>query len=227
MTTNNPDNLPMKDEARNIGEEAERDAGFQKMLKFKKGTYICDGEEISLGTKLIAHCIGWTKTWVHFVDQKVVDRKVYRVSRGERAPERDQLPDNDQSQWPIGINKLPADPWVYQYLLPMEDQRTGEVRIFVGSSFGGRRAVADLCAAYSRRAVKNKSSGQPIITLQMLLMPTKNFGDVPRPHFEIVGWDDEREMVDDGGGPRAPREPIRTVSEAVLKKQEFDDEIPF
>jgi hypothetical protein len=54
-------------------------------------------------------------------------------------------------------------------------------------------------------------------------MPTKNFGDVPRPHFEIVGWDDDG--VVDGGG--VPREPIRTVSEAVLKKQEFDDEIPF
>jgi hypothetical protein len=216
--------LPARhDEARNIGEEAERDAGFQKMLKFKKGEYWCDGVEVDLGTKLVAHCVGWTKTWVHFVDQKVVDRKVYRVARRERAPERDQLPDNDQSKWPIGINKQPADPWVYQYLLPMEDPATGEVRIFVGSSFGGRRAVADLCTAYSRRAEKLKAAGkvcgQPIIALQMLMMPTKNFGDVPRPHFEIVGWDDE--------AATSEREPIRTVSEAAIKKQEFDDEIPF
>jgi hypothetical protein len=218
--TNETANLPATtDEARNIGDEAERDAGFQKMLKFKKGVYYCDGEEVDLGTKLIAHCIGWTKTWVHFVDQKVVDRKVYRVARGERAPERDQLPDNDQSKWPIGINKQPADPWVYQYLLPMEDPRTGEVRIFVSSSFGGRRAVADLCAAYSRHSVKHKGSGQPIITLQMLMMPTKKFDDVPRPHFEIVGWDEEEATSE--------REPIRTVSEAALNKQQFDDEVPF
>jgi hypothetical protein len=219
-------NLPMKDEASNIGDEAQRDAGFEKMLKFKKGIYYCDGEEIALGTKLIAHCVGWTKTWVHFVDQKVIERKIYRVARGEKAPERDQLPDNDQSKWPIGINRLPADPWVYQYLLPLEDPHTEEVRIFVGSSFGGRRAVADLCAAYSRRAVKNKSSGQPIITLQTLMMPTKNYGDVPRPHFEIVGWDDMNERVDVAEGIQ-PREPIREVSEAVLKKQEFEDDIPF
>jgi hypothetical protein len=219
MTNEPSNNLPMKDEVRNIGDEAQNDAGFQKMLKFKKGVYFCDGEEIDIGTKYIAHCIGWTKTWVHFADQKVVERKIYRVARGEKAPERDQLPDNDQSQWPIGINKQPADPWVYQYLLPMEDPRSGEVRIFVGSSFGGRRAVADLCAAYARHSTKHKGSGQPIVTLQMLMMPTKNFGDVPRPHFEIVGWDDE--------AATSEREPIRTVSEEVLKKQEFDDEIPF
>jgi hypothetical protein len=194
------------------------------MLKFKKGEYFCDGEEVPLGTQYIAHCIGWTKTWVHFEDQKVVERKIYRVARGEKAPERDRLPDNDESKWPIGINRQPADPWVYQYLLPMEDQQSGEVRIFVGSSFGGRRAVADLCSAYARHSTKNKGSGQPIISLQMLMMPTKNFGDVPRPHFEIVGWD---EVSQPGSANTAAREPIRTVSEAVLKKQEFDDEIPF
>jgi hypothetical protein len=223
--TNETSNLPMKDEASNIGDEAERDAGFQKMLKFKKGIYICDGEEIDLGTKLIAHCIGWTKCWIKFVDQKVAERKVYRVAKGERAPERDQLSDNDESKWPIGINKLPADPWVYQYLLPMEDMASGEVRIFVGSSFGGRRAVADLCAAYARRCAKNKNSGQPIVTLRVLMMPTKNYGDVPRPHFEIISWDDAENAL--GGG--TPREPIRQLdmSEAMLKKQEFDDDLPF
>jgi hypothetical protein len=217
--TNETSNLPMKnDEVRNIGEEADRDAGFQKMLKFKKGVYYCDGEEIALGTKLVAHAIGWTKCWVRFADQKVVERKIYRVSRGEKAPERDQLSDNDESKWPIGINRQPADPWVYQYLLPMEDQRSNEVRIFVGSSFGGRRAVADLCSAYARRAQKRPGSGQPVITLQMVMMPTKNFGDVPRPHFEIVGWDDEAV---------ASEPPRVVVSEESLKKQEFDDEIPF
>jgi hypothetical protein len=209
-------NLPARNEAQNIGDEASRDAGFQKMMKFKKGVYTCDGEEIAIGTKLIAHCIGWTKCWIKFVEQKVVERKIYRVARGEKAPERDQLDDNDQSKWPIGINRQPADPWVYQYLLPMEDPRTSEVRIFVGSSFGGRRAVADLCAAYSRRVQKNPSSGQPIITLQMLMMPTKNFGDVPRPHFEIAGWDDESQKPE-----------IRAVSEELLRREQFDDEIPF
>ena len=215
--------LPAKDEIQNIADEAQQDAGFQRMLKFKKGEYWCDGEEVKLGTKYIAHAVGWTKTWVHFEDQKVVERKNYRVARGEKAPERDQLPDNDESKWPMGISGRPADPWVYQYLLPMENVATGEVQIFVASSFGGRRAVADLCAAYSRRAGKSKDKGQPIVTLQMMLMPTKKFGEVPRPHFEIIGWDDG----DNIGSVGPSRPPIRDVSEEVLKKQEFEDEIPF
>lgn len=224
---NEKTNLPMKSEAELIGEEAAQDAGFQKMLKFKKGDYISDGEDVPLGTKYLAHTLGWTKAWVHFVDQKVVERKNYRVARGERAPEREKLPDQDQSKWPIGINKQPADPWVYQYLLPMEDMHTGEIQIFVASSFGGRRAVADLCQLWSRRAASmqkaGKIGGQPVITLQMVMMPTKNFGDVPRPHFEVVGWDDPDDPAANVIGPK----PRVEVSEEALKKAEFNDEIPF
>ena len=224
MTHDNPNNLPSKDdETSNLLDAVKGDTGFEKLLKFKQGEYFCDGEEVPLGTKLVAHCIGLNRAWVHFADGTVVERKLYRAARNEIPPERYELPDTDRSKWPIGINKQPADPWVYQYLLPMEDPATGDVRIFVGSSFGGRRAVADLCAAYSRRAKKTPGGGQPIITLQMVMMPTKNFGDKPRPHFEIVGWDDGTGGSDDGGTPRE----IREVSAEVLKKQEFDDDIPF
>jgi hypothetical protein len=146
----------------------------------------------------------------------VVERKIYRIAKGERAPEREALPNKDEKLWPAGLNGRPADPWVLQYLLPMEDPETNEVRIFVGGSFGARRAVSELCSAYGRRRVKNPSAGQPIVKLQKALMPTRNFGDVPRPLFEIVGWDDETVST-----------PVREITEAVMKQKEFDDEIPF
>ena len=84
-------------EAENIINEAQSDAGFQKMLKFKKGDYYCDGEVIPLGTVYLAHCKAWTKTWVFFIDKKVVERKIYRVAPGQKAPDRDQLSDNDKA----------------------------------------------------------------------------------------------------------------------------------
>ncbi|HEY2530298.1 MAG TPA: hypothetical protein VGJ20_20570 [Xanthobacteraceae bacterium] len=210
----------INDEAKAISDEAASEGGFQPMIKFKKGDYLCDGEEVPLGTRYIAHAIGWTKTWVKFENRTVVDRKVYRVARKERCPERDQLPDLDEKFWGPGLDGRPADPWVLQYLLPMEDETTGEVRIFVGSSFGGRRAVAELCTAYGRRAAKQGGSGQPIVELQTVDMPTKNYGDVPRPKFEIVGWDD---------GDAAPerREEMSKVTAAAAKRAEFDDAIPF
>jgi hypothetical protein len=200
-------------EAQLILDAASADAGFDKMLKFKKGVYYREGEEVPLGSRFIAHAVGWTKTWVKFLNGTVAERKVYRVNKGERAPERDELPDHEELHWPIGLDGRPSDPWVFQYLLPLEDLTTGDVNILVASSFGGKRAVADLCSAYARKAAKQAGCGQPIIKLGKVMMPTRKFGDVPRPHFEIVGWDE--------------REGIREVRTENLKNEDMNDDIPF
>lgn len=206
--------LTINREAENIIQEAQADAGFQKMLKFKKGEFYCDGELIPLGTVYLAHCKAWVKTWVHFEDKKVVERKVYRVAAGQRAPERDQLSHNDESQWPMGPNGKPQDPWVLQFLLPLESQETADVQIFVAQSFGGRRAVAELCTAWGRRVSKNPKAGQPLVKLAKAMMPTKNWGDVPRPDFEVIGWDDTAVVH-------------KEIEMETVKENAFDDEVPF
>jgi hypothetical protein len=124
------------------------------------------------------------------------------------------LGDLDRETWPEGLDSSPADPWVYQYLLPLEDLASGEIVIFVTPSAGGRRAVADLCSTYAKRVSKNAICGQPIVKLAKVDMPTKKFGKVPRPCFEIVGWDDKA-----GGAYETPP--------AVESEDEFADEIPF
>jgi hypothetical protein len=45
-------------------------------------------------------------------------------------------------------------------------------------------------------------------------MPTKKFGKVLRPHFEIIGWDELAGDVNEG-------------PPAVTAEDEFEDEIPF
>lgn len=216
-------------EAANIGNAANEDAGFEKLLKFKKGHYESDGEEVPLGTQFVAHCVGWTKCWIKFLDGNVADRKMYRVAEGHRPPERGELDSLDM----IGVKDpksgLSMDPWVYQYLLPLENE-AGDLVVFVTSSMGGKRAVADLCKSYSRRAqrmgprwnvtedgVKLAQSGvteQPVIKLGSGIMPSRLFGDVPRPVFEIIGWDSNKEGV-------------REVKAPETLRQEMDDEIPF
>jgi hypothetical protein len=91
---------------------------------------------------------------------------------------------------------------------------SGEIVIFVTSSAGGRRAVADLCSTYAKRVGKNANCGQPIIKLGKVDMPTKKFGKVPRPQFEIVGWDELAGDIDE-------------TPPAVTSEDEFRDEIPF
>jgi hypothetical protein len=188
-------------EAENILDAAQKDAAFEKMLKFKKGDYFIGEELVPLGTKYIAHAIGWTKCWIKFLDGEVADRRVYRIALGEQPPEREDLDDLDRDSWPEGVDGNPADPWTFQYLIPLERISDGEVVIFTTSSFGGRRAVADLCGAYAKRTTKKAGCGQPVIRLAKAEMPTKKFGKVPRPHFEIVGWDELPSDLDEGPPP--------------------------
>jgi len=206
-------------EVENILGASQEDAGFEKLLKFKKGQFFIGDELVPLGTVFIAHAIGWTKCWIKFVDDERVDRKVYRVALGERPPQREDLDDLEKDNWPEGIDGKPVDPWSLQYLLPFEKTSDGEVVIFTTSSFGGRRAVADLCAAYAKRTTKSASCGQPIVKLAQTEMPTKKFGKVPRPQFDIVGWDEPAADIDvtppfDGTPP-------------VTSEDEFEDSIPF
>jgi hypothetical protein len=201
-------------EVENILDAAKEDAGFEKLLKFKKGDYFIGEQLVPLGTEFIAHAIGWTKCWIKFVDGEVAERKTYRVALRERPPEREDLDDLERDNWPEGIDGNPADPWSLQYLLPLEKISDGEVVIFTTSSFGGRLAVGDLCAAYAKRTIKSASCGQPIVKLAKAEMPTKKFGKVPRPLFNIVGWDE-------------PSKDIDVMPPVVTSDGEFDDSIPF
>jgi hypothetical protein len=159
----------------------------------------------------------WTKSWVKFKGGGVQDRKVYPQIRRERAPERVDLDELDKTHWEMGLDGRPKDPWVFQYLLPLEN-KNGDRVIFVTSSFGGRRAVSDVCAAWGRKAAKDASAGLPIVQLTEAMMPTKKFGDVPRPHFQIIRWENSSRL-----------EPVREIDPNALSggEMEMNDEIPF
>ena len=212
MTT---ENLPARPEITNIAAEAQSGATFEKMIKFNKGVYLSDGQEVPLGTRVICHCVGWAKEWIKFQGGLFIERKIYRIARGEHAPDRDTLDAKDEKFWDKGMNNLPKDPWVFRYLLPMQRIDSDDPMIFVTPSFGCRRAVDDLCSTYARRAMRDPKCGQPIVRLEKVDMPTKNFGNVPRPQFTVVGWDDGTQPVE--------------VFEDMDKMRgaDFDDEIPF
>lgn len=211
--TTSKSTLPAQQEAQAILRAAEEDAGFEKLLKFKKGQYECDNEEVKLGTEYVAHCEGWTKAWIKFVEGQVVDRKIFPVAESRRPPDREELDDLQLRGTKDPKSGLSADPWVYQHLLPLED-KAGDLVVFVTSSTGGRRAVADLCKSYGRRLARTGVSDNPVIKISSVDMPTKHFGNVPRPNFEIVGWD-------------SGRAEIRQVTAPDTLRQEMDDEIPF
>jgi hypothetical protein len=197
----------------NILIAAQEDAGFDKILKFKKGEYFIGEEKVLLHTQYVAHPEAWTKSWIKFEGSKVVDRRLYFVARGEKPPEREDLDDADRSTWSVGLDGKPHDPWQQQYLLPLEDPTSGEVVVFTTGSFGGKRAVGELCSAWAKRE-KRGGHGQPLVQLHRGEMQTKKFGKVPTPEFRIVGWSDT--------AGDASLEPPPATSE-----KDFEEQIPF
>ena len=198
-----------KAEAKAIHDAAVEDAGFAKMLKFKKGDFFIDDVEVPLGTEFLVHASSWVKGWIKFVDDKVAERRHYRVALGEKPVSRNDLDDLD-------LAETDDDPWSLQFMLPFENMNNGEVFIFTTASYGGKRAVADLCEAYAKRRLRG-NNGQPVVKLATVIMPTKNFGPVPRPHFEIDRWDDT-----------APLGETKAVEVAEAAEDDMmNDEIPF
>jgi hypothetical protein len=209
----NQTNLPVKYESdENILRAAQEDAGFEKLLKFKKGKYFIGEAEVPLGSEFVAHTPQWTKCWIKFAGGKVADRRIYKVAEGFKPPPRENLGDNDESAWEAGLDGKPKNPWSLQDLLPLENFENGEIIIFTTSSTGGGIAVAELCQAYVRHA-QRASRALPLVKLSVADMPTKLYGDVPRPHFEISGWDEAT-----AGG-------IEVITPNAAS--ELNDEIPF
>ena len=199
---------------------AQKAAGFEKILKFRKGDFLIGDEIVPSGTQYLAHTSAWSRCWIKFADGNVAEKRVYSVAKDEKVPERHGLDANDQTQWPKGKDGKFIDPWLFQQLLPLEDLTTGEIVIFTTPSIGGEIAIADLV----HRHLKSGHVGQPIVELRTVMMPTRSYGDVPRPAFYVVGWD--------GAATGAPFVTETSVTpKKVHSKAEVDDdmadEIPF
>jgi hypothetical protein len=163
----------------------------EPILKFVKGKYKVQDDEVALGTEYLAHASQLAFSWIKFVGNEVVDRRQGRAADRFVPPEREELGDLDKSEWERDDRGNPKDPWTLQNLMPFENPETGEVVIFTTSSIGGKIATERLAQEYAKRAKRTGSRALPIIHLECAEMQTKSYGDVKRPHFEIVGWENE------------------------------------
>ena len=103
-------------------------------------------------------------------------------------PPRESLGDLDESQWPIGLDNLPADPWQHQLYLVLQRTTTMEMFTFVTSSKTGRRAVGNLLRHYDR-VRKAHPDDCPVVRLKVGGFPHDDdrVGWVKVPVFVVVG----------------------------------------
>jgi hypothetical protein len=203
LVKNNGSAVPAKlsDEAANLLKQTAR---ANPLLRYKKGKYCIGDDEVALGREYIAFCTEWTIGWCRWQDGQIVEERLGKPAEGYSPPDRDELGHTDKSAWEDGD----SDPWARQSLLPLEDCESGEFIVFVTSSFGGKLAIEKLVNRYAREIGTGRNLGNPIIKLGSYERTNKEYGPIPTPMFEVVGWENEN----------APLPPL---------KEALNDDIPY
>jgi hypothetical protein len=198
---------PARDDGFAVEEKLGESLISGRMIKFSEGNFTIDKiETLPPGTQLTV--MAMATVWVHWDSGRPVEQRITRV--GESHLDRRDLPDQDDSLWPSGLNDKPEDPWKDTRYVHLIDPNTGSDYTFITDSIGGRRAVSDL-----KRQIANKRATHPaaipIVTLGKSEMKTK-FGKKLRPDFKVVGW------------RNAVQPTMRAVPSKVV---DMDDDIPF
>jgi hypothetical protein len=191
-----------------------------RLIKFSKEgifTTTDDGEPVPEAAEFIALCEETFVGWIKFNRDKDSDAPPERVMGllydGFVMPPRLTLGDNDQTQWEPGLDGEPADPWLHQMCLVLQNIETRELYTFATTSLTGRRAVGNLLRHYDRMRRANIDE-LPVVRLKsggFNHRKDPRIGWVPVPVFAIVG--------------RAPRDNAAKPDTSVAS--DLNDQIPF
>jgi hypothetical protein len=153
------------------------------LLKYKKGKWYIGEDEVALGREYIAFPTQWTVGWQKWVDKQKVAEELGKAAEGYVPKEREELDDIEK--------KGEDDPWCPVNFLPLEDAETGDFVVFTSSSFGGSLAIQRVVNRYSREIANGKNLGNPIVKLDTYDRRTREYGMIPTPRLEIVGWEND------------------------------------
>lgn len=162
-----------------------------RLIKFSKGTYTTRDDEEPIGDDI---------DFIAPVDQMMVglqrfhddgsppDQVMGLPYDGFVTPPRESLGDADESEWEIGLDGLPADPWQPTAWVVLQRVDTGEMFTFTTSSNTGRRAVGNLTKHYDRMQ-RTHPDMYPVIRLKVggFQHRDERVGWVATPVFAVVG----------------------------------------
>ena len=169
-------------------------------MRFVKGTYElgAEREPVPLGRQFIV--IAAKEGWARLVRGEDV-RRVPREP-GKPFPQRNELGDTDQSQWPLFDGK-PSDPWRLSIELLLIEKETGRPVIFVTTSLTGREAVTDLCRLITYQRRSRGPNAKPIVSIGVGTYRSRR-GPVATPKFTIVDWIDSDDLEPPAGCGEPP-----------------------
>jgi hypothetical protein len=150
---------------------------------------IDDGVEVPAGTKFVALLHETRKGFIKFNDGGPPDVRMVRIDENAKVPERDELGDNNRTEWPIGLNGEPDDPWKPQFVIPMARHDSGgELYVYVARGVVAMNSAGDLLGRW-RYHPKRKAGLVPVIHIESGTYPSKRFGGrKPKPVLKIDDW---------------------------------------
>ena len=163
------------------------------LLKFtKEGEWVAAHDSPTVipdSTELVALMPEFALAWTRWADGRPTDRHVTLVASGAVPMRRDQLGDNDQSQWETDDEGHLRDPWQASHELPLLDQMAGEKFVYATNSVGGKGALGKLAYAYSRGRVHHPDQN-PVVALGSggYQHRIKSRGYIHVPTLKIVRW---------------------------------------
>ena len=146
-------------------------------------------EEIDLSTDFVALCDEILIGLIKFNGKgEQPDRIQGLLYDGFIMPPRSTLPDRDPSNWELGLDGEPSDPWQHQMCLILQSPGTHELGTFATSSRTGRRAIGNLLRHYDRMRKKDDDH-YPVVRLKVSGYNHKDerVGWVHTPVFAVVG----------------------------------------
>jgi len=163
-----------------------------RILKFSKGDYIIDDDEVPAGTKYVALMdqilIGWVKWW----DNRPEQQEMGLLHEGFVPPKRDDLGDTEKEHWEQDGFGKPRDPWQFtNYLvLKVPDKGMDETTMFTfpASSMGAVGAVQDLCRTYGK-AMRQRPDEWPVVEIGVRVYEHADYGRIKAPTLTVVGWE--------------------------------------
>jgi hypothetical protein len=114
-----------------------------------------------------------------------------------------------RSEWRVGLNGEPEDPWKLNYEIRMIDPAGGKLHTFRNSTYGARLCWERLNEAVFIARTLRGSAVLPLVQLAKRPMPTQR-GLQSRPHLEPIEYREPR-----GGAPQLPSQPTPQLPPAA------------
>jgi hypothetical protein len=148
-----------------------------------------DNVEVPVGTKFVALLHETRKGFIKFNgDGMPPDTRMVRIDE-DADIERDELGDNDQAKWPIGLSGESEDPWKEQYAIPMmRHDAGGELYVYIARGVVAMNSAGDLLGRW-RWHPKRAVGLVPVIRIESGTYPSRRFGGrKPKPLLVIDEW---------------------------------------